>query len=370
MRRARPAIRLWHRWFGLLAGLWLMLLAVTGSVITYYDELDAALNPDLRRAGAASGVLVDEPVTAAITSAKAELPGFTPWHIDLPDHPHESIWMIGSARLDGRETSVQAFGHPGTGAFLGWRESGVWSLHRHHLPDLVYGLHVDLLTAPWVTWFFGLVSLLWLIDHFLAVALAIPRIALWKDALRLKGRPGSLRRLFDWHRAPGMWAWPVTFVLALTGVTLAWPEDSRTAVRLIAPVSERLDFSFPDHPVETPTVSIEQAIARVGPVETVDSVRLVSHKGVYGVRTFDPRDPDYQGRLWTYVDMTDGRVIASRHDNGEGAGDAFFAWQYPLHSGQAFGEIGRALVFLGGMVTAALCWTGVDLWLRRRRRMA
>ncbi|WP_122465393.1 PepSY-associated TM helix domain-containing protein [Brevundimonas lutea] len=368
MRAARPAIRLWHRWFGLLAGVWLLLLAVTGSAITYYDELDRALNPDLRSAPAAGGPADPAAMSKALAATEAALPGFSPRHIDLPDRSRESIWLIGSAEVDGARTGVQAFADPSTGDLLGWRESGVWSLHRHHIPDLLYGLHVDLLVAPWVTWAFGLVSLFWLIDHGLALALAIPRLSLWADAFKLKGRAGSLRRLFDWHRAPGMWAWPVTAVLALTGVTLAWPDDSRDAVRWVTPVSERLDFTLPDRPVATPSVTVEQAFATVAPLDRIDSFRPLPDKGVYAVRTFDPRDLDYQGRLWTYVDMTTGAVVARRHDNGDGAGDAFFAWQYPLHSGQAFGEVGRALVFLGGVVTAGLAWTGVLLWWRRRRR--
>lgn len=367
MGRARPAIRLWHRWFGLAAGLWLLLLAVTGSVITYYDEIDTALNPDLRRAPAASGPPATAPVTTALAAAEAALPGFVARHIELPERPDESVWLVGSAVVDGARTGVQAFAHPATGELLGWRRSGVWSLHRHHLPDLMYGLHVDLLVAPWVTWAFGLVSLLWLIDHVLAVVLAIPRLKLWVDAFRLKGRPGSLRRLFDWHRAPGMWAWPLTAVLALTGVTLAWPEDSRDAVRLIAPVSDRLEYAMPDRQVAEPALTLDAAMRRVAPRAEIDSVRPLPDKGMYAIRTFDPQDLDYQGRLWTYVDMADGRIVASRHDNGRGAGDAFFAWQYPLHSGQAFGEVGRVLVFLGGVVTAALAWTGATLWLRRRR---
>ena len=49
MKVGRRALRMWHRWFGLAAGLWLLLLAITGSAITYYEELDHALNGDLPR---------------------------------------------------------------------------------------------------------------------------------------------------------------------------------------------------------------------------------------------------------------------------------------------------------------------------------
>ena len=63
----------------------------------------------------------------------------------------------------------------------------------------------------------------------------------------------------------------------------------------------------------------------------------------------------------------DGRVAGTRHDNGTTAGDEFFAWQYPLHSGKAFGLAGRLLVLGGGVVTLWLCLGGIRLWWRRRR---
>jgi uncharacterized iron-regulated membrane protein len=64
--------------------------------------------------------------------------------------------------------------------------------------------------------------------------------------------------------------------------------------------------------------------------------------------------------------MTDGRPIARRHDNGASAGDQFFAWQYPLHSGKAFGLPGRWIVFVSGLLTALLVVSGLMLWWRRR----
>lgn len=361
--RLRPFLKLWHRWFGLGAALWLFLLAVTGSVITFYNEIDTWLNPDLRRIEAPANPSQLAPVALAVQTAQAEVPGFQANFIDLPDHSQDVIWMVGRVG----DAPAQLFSDPRDGSVLGWRESGKLSLDRRHLVDLFYGAHIDLLLGPAMTWFLGLVSLLWVFDHIAAALLSVPKMRLWRDAFRIKGHPGGLRHLYDLHRAPGMWLLPVTLMLAVTGVTLAWPIDSREAVRVFSPVSERLDYDFPDATVADP-ISIDRAIAIGAPDGGVDSVRPIPRKGVYAVRTFDPRDLDDQGRMWTYVSMADGRIVARRHDNGEGAGDTFFAWQYPLHSGKAFGLAGRIIVFVAGVATAVFCVTGVMLWWRRRRR--
>lgn len=367
LRRWRPFARVWHRWFGILGGLWLLLLAVTGSAITFYDELDRWLNPDLRSIPVAAQHVA--PVDLAVARAQAALPGFSPSNILMPSHPRGTIWMLGRAPIgEGRPRAVQIFADPRDGRTLGWRESGKLALDRRHVMDILYGLHVDLLAGEGMTWFFGLVSLAWLIDHLIALWLAVPLLAKWRSAFAVAGRPGSLRRLFDWHRAPGMWGWPVTFVLALTGVTLAWPGNSRVAVSIASPVSERLHEHWPDVIPPERVIGLDRAIAAVtGDRADVHSVRILPDHAAYAVRTFDPRDPDYQGRLWTYVAMADARILGQRHDNGSSAGDGFFAWQYPLHSGQALGEPGRWIVFVSGFLTSALVITGWMLWLRRRR---
>ena len=366
-RRPRHALKLWHRWFGLVAGLWLALLAATGIAVTFYDELDRALNADWRTVPASARVA---PVGDAIAAAERALPGFAPTMIEVPGDRSDSLWMMGRAPVDGSPRPIQIFADPRDGSILGWRESGAIKFDRRHAMDIVYGLHIDLLAGPWMTWFFGLVSLLWVIDHGVAAALSFPKGMHWLRSLRVEGRRGSLKRLFDTHRAWGLWFLPVTLMLAVTGVTLAWPDDSREAVGLISPITGRLHESMADVPDASPKIGVDAAITRVvGETgERVHSVRIFPDHGVYAVRTFDARDRDDQGRLWHYVAMHDGSITGVRHDNGTTAGDQFFAWQYPLHSGKALGLGGRLLVLFGGVVTLWLCLSGVKLWWRRRRQ--
>jgi uncharacterized iron-regulated membrane protein len=52
------------------------------------------------------------------------------------------------------------------------------------------------------------------------------------------------------------------------------------------------------------------------------------------------------------------------------AGDVFLQWQWPLHSGQAFGMTGRILVFLTRIACPVLYVTGIIRWLRKRKAKA
>jgi uncharacterized iron-regulated membrane protein len=358
---------MWHRAFGLGAALWIVLLALTGSAIAFYDDLDRWLNPDWRSIPTAAPQVPD--IDLALRNARATLPDFAPRFVDLPNAPDATLALLGSATLAGVEKSVQIFIDPRDSSVLGWRDSERISLHRRQLMDTLYALHTELLLHETGVWLIGLVALLWLIDHFAGVLLAIPRLGAALSAWRIAGRGLNLRRLYDLHRAPSMWLLPLTFTLALTGWCLSWYAETRALVGLVSPVSERLHESFPD--IAAPahsSVGINAAIrsVRAGVTGEIDSVMVLPRQAAWGVRSFDARDIDDLGRLWTYVSMVDGRVLGQRHDNGSSAGDTFFAWQYPLHSGRAFGLPGQALVSAAGIGTTLLCVTGVWLWWRRR----
>lgn len=365
--RARPGFRLWHRWFGIVAGSWLALLALTGSAIAFYDEIDGALNPDLRLVEVVARPKA--PLDLVNANAERVLPGFALDSLILGSHPQASHWLLGRQATADGVRPMQVFADPYSGRVLGWRESGALSLDRRHIPDLLYGLHTDLLAGEAGAWLVGLVALAWMLDHALALPLAFPRARHWQAAFVMKGRHGSMRRLFDWHRAKGVWLWLATFALAVTSVTLIFPEASRDVVRMVSPVGERFHDTMPE--VEPPPIPIglDRALAIVAAQgKRIYGVRPYPWAGVYGVRSYHPRDPDDQGRLWTYVAMADGRVLGQRHDMGSSAGDAFFGWQYPLHSGRFGGFPGRVLIAILGVLTALLCYSGLKLLIVRRFR--
>ena len=64
--RLRPALVLWHRWFGLLGALWLFLLGATGSILVFYEEIDHGLNADWFTASPGPTLPVSQLVGAAI----------------------------------------------------------------------------------------------------------------------------------------------------------------------------------------------------------------------------------------------------------------------------------------------------------------
>jgi uncharacterized iron-regulated membrane protein len=70
-------------------------------------------------------------------------------------------------------------------------------------------------------------------------------------------------------------------------------------------------------------------------------------------------------QIW--VDPYDGTILAVNDPHQYTAGQKFLEWQYPLHSGEAFGLPGRIFVLILGFVPLLLYVTGLIRWLQKRR---
>jgi uncharacterized iron-regulated membrane protein len=61
------------------------------------------------------------------------------------------------------------------------------------------------------------------------------------------------------------------------------------------------------------------------------------------------------------------KIKFDRHRAEATAGDIVLAWQFPLHSGKAFGWAGRIIIFLAGIGVCIFSVTGIMIWMRKRR---
>jgi uncharacterized iron-regulated membrane protein len=97
------------------------------------------------------------------------------------------------------------------------------------------------------------------------------------------------------------------------------------------------------------------------PPSTPTGVYLVSHRRVPGLSAF-------WSERWVAIDQYSGAILDVRApDTRRTAGETFLDWQWPLHSGQAFGWPGRLAVFVGGLACPIIYVTGVLMWRRKRR---
>ena len=82
--KLRAALVVVHRWFGVVGGLWLLALALTGSILVFYEEIDGALNPDLAPLAPAPTAGPGATLDAIAAAAVARHPGSYASFVHLP----------------------------------------------------------------------------------------------------------------------------------------------------------------------------------------------------------------------------------------------------------------------------------------------
>jgi len=348
--------------------------------------LDRWLNP---------GVFTIDPVTdprpAAdwIGAVETAYPTGRVIFVTLPQAPNEPATLFLAPRIDsstGKPVQIpqyidQVFVHPGTADILGARNRDGFRFDRLHAVPFLHTLHYSLHLGQWGMWLFGGVALFWVFDCFVGLYLASPRPR-WnavRQALGVKWKAGKARVQYDLHRAAGLWLWIVLLVLAFTGVSLNLHDEVfDPAVNAIAPMTPFPGEDAPDRedpssslPLPIPKViaSAERGLRESGLSGSLGSIWLNYAKGLYhlGYHTDADLMRAHPG-AWVSLSAATGEVIDVRPAGGHTIGDAIHDWQFPLHSGRAFGLPGHILICLSGLVVAMLSITGVMIWWRKRRR--
>jgi uncharacterized iron-regulated membrane protein len=212
----------------------------------------------------------------------------------------------------------------------------------------------------------------------IGLALAWPtawrRIASWRRILTVRHRDGSYKVNYDLHRALGVGLLPIWIALAFTSIYLNFPRLIRAATATMSTVTPPpsrpgMRGALPHIP---PDDAIARALTRVAGATPFGITRDFG-RSWYSVRLKAPGDINPSGNTQVYVDFSTGDIVAVRLASDATAGDRFLFWQFPLHSGEAFGLPGRIAVSLLAVSLVAMCVTGLYVWwrgwmLRRRER--
>ena len=359
MSSTRSAWQRVHRCLGVSVGLLLVLLGLSGSIITYQQELDALLHPGLLTT---SSVGARVPLQRAEAAARAVMPdGATLQWARLPHEPHGVISWFYQDRAGNPWELTTA---PSTAQVLGQRRSDT------HALAWVYAFHATLLAGIKGNVVLGIAAFatLWLVG--IGLWMWWPRRGRWRQALTIKRGVGSARLNFDLHRVIGAYSAPLLIVSAFTGIYMALPPVMTAAMSWVAPVTEPVPVKATGGPVH---VTLDEAVAlaqRVFP-GTHPKVLVLPEagQGAYEINLYRTEDRQWRktGEWTAFIDASTGQALRLDGPVGGTAGDRFIAWMFPLHNGEAFGEVTRAAVCLLGLLPLALAVTGALIWWRRRK---
>lgn len=378
----RARLRDIHLYVSLVFGALFVVAGLTGVPLAWVHELDTALNPSLlhSRAAAAAGQPDAAPTPAQAQAAVDRLvatPGYgKPSQLMLPYAADDVYvaWYRKPARDKGafaNDVSRQVMLDRYTLEVLGERNWGEFGLSRPLLMPTLFHLHRYLFAGEVGKTVIGVSGLLLTITSLLGLVLWWPKhtLASLRKALTVRGAVSSRQFNYSFHRAAGFFMTPVLAVLGFSGLAMNLPEWVRPVVAAVAPLDPNAKPANGPAGGRQP-VNVAAALAAAQqhlPQGRLSRVTLGSAKAPYEIRMRQPGEVrEGDGSTRVSVDAFSGAVLRVRDPLRAGAGDTFLNWQFPLHTGEAFGLPGRVLVSASGLAPLLFMVTGLVLWLGRR----
>lgn len=370
-----------HRYLGLVMLAFIMLAAITGSLISFDKEIDRWLNDDwmvVKPAGQplAMDVLVENAKqgqsNATVSFVKMDKEPQYAYQISVntPSQNHG-----GGLHLPQGLKREHVFVNQYTGAVLGKRVTDEFSLDKRHLMPTLNKLHFSLYLKELGLWIMGVVAVAWLLDHFWAVYLSFPSLKNWKNSFKFRLNRGRYKLNFDLHRSGSMWLLPILLMLSLSSVYLNFNGPFKQVVSWFAAVtpSEVTHSNHQGHkPPPPPALAIgawQQAYDTAQKTFVQQKITgLLYQPQKAEMAAFVTSEQDItaeNGMTRLYIDLSSMQVkkITTRAD--ETRADTFMAWLFPLHNGRAFGWVGQAIICLAGLIITVICLTGYWIYVRK-----
>jgi uncharacterized iron-regulated membrane protein len=363
----RRILRFLHLWVGLIRGVPLVLIGITGSVLVFEHELDALLNPELHRASAGEPRPIDDIVAAARSAVPA---GSQPMMFVAPESSGDAatVRFAPPGRNAPGPGGLQVFVDPESLSVLGALDSSAGVLRQ------IFMLHANLLVRDRS----GREAVGWLGVVMLALGISgmvlwWPTHGRWGPAFRVKWSARGMRFHRELHGAVGIWSWAVFMVVSFTGVYIVFPQSVGAGLSAMVPTVDR-------PPVSEIRVTPAEGVEQIGFNQAAALAQ--ADLGDARLRTVGlPMRPDQPVRvglahadadpgapaITVFVDPWTAHVLEVRDPRSYSVGESVMAWQRPLHYGIGLGWLWRIPVFLSGLLPLLFVVTGFYLWLLKRR---
>lgn len=368
----RGWVRDLHLYLSLAVGLFVVAIAITGAPLVWRDNVDRILNPARY---AISGADVRLPMTAYAANARAAAgPDFGLLELRLPAAPGWPVQAsLRAPAKDGAPArSLVVTLDPPTGKAL-----DVFNFSATFV-GVLHNFHHMLMVPQWSgRQIVGWIGVVLLFLAFSGLYLWWPRNAAFARGLRWGRSPWTTTNL---HQFAGFWLSIPLAVVAATGVYLAFPNAAYQVTSRVTAASEPMRHGgHSAAPLQDLRLNADSALGAARALQPDTDARAISFPAARrGGREHAHARP---GGVWRILLRTrnDAETVSILVDDATGAarladaplpGDNAAQLIKGLHEARRGGPAWAVLVFLAGLAPAVFLFTGIVMWLRRRRRRA
>lgn len=337
-----------HLWTTLVAGVFIVILGVTGGVMAFERDLDRLFNASLfdvapQPAASLSVATLQDIVQRRFAGSRVRA-------FSLPQRGDDAY----VAHLDsGEEVFLNGY----TGAILGSRSGPT-------LLDRIHQLHIRLLagkTGGTIMTIAGIVMLF----------LVLSGVILWWKYKRftIKWNGSLFRMMFDLHNAGGISTLLFLLLLSATGVLIAF-ENPIVPWMYKVTGTTRIPRTLPSAP--------GHGSAPIGPDEAVRIARAAQPGAApltielamapdesYNVRMHVPEDRTPGGRSWVCVDQYSGKVLVTQDSRTAPLPMRAYLMTRQIHTGDVFGVPSRIVMSACSLFVTLQAFSGVVMWRKR-----
>lgn len=355
----RKVILTVHLYLGLTAGLFLVILGLTGSVMAFEGDIDHWLHPHAWYVTPRDHAMPEVDLIARVEQQ------VSPAHVTAVQiaAPHNLAQAI---QLSDRSVVTV---NPYDGSILS-RATGPNRTQK--LLGQIHQLHLRLAPEPRGSWAkTGKQIISW---AGLLLCLLVPTgYILWWRTKRVSIRwkkTSWFGRCFDAHHAMGLYAGLFLWVAAFTGILIGfdWGEEA------IYRITGSSGPSRPAPPVSTGmaganrigvdrAMEIAQRAIPAGVVETVQLPR--GPKGVFLLVLRVPEETTGSPHSTVAVDPYSGQVLQARDFRTDSRGFYWIRFNRAIHTGDLFGTTGHVITSLSSLLLVAMVLTGAVIWLKK-----
>ncbi|HET7086742.1 MAG TPA: PepSY-associated TM helix domain-containing protein [Rhizomicrobium sp.] len=357
----RHALFTVHMWVGLILGLLLAALGLSGSLLVYDDTISNWIAPAPRALTAGQPLPLSMITGIARDAAAGQGLEIGALQIIVPQKTGEAVVVrfngvspmgaMSNRERGGGRRGLQMYIDPVSGEVLASRDFA-----QPGLLTFAHQLHGNFLMGRDGRRFVGWLGVAMCLLGLSGLVLWWPKRGQWQYAFKVRRTATGLRFNRELHAATGIWIFLVFMAVSYSGVVIAWPQ----LMGLNAPAAPRGMLMVEPLPGKQPgaTEAVLAASAMV-PNLKLRSVTI-------------PAEPDRpisvnylsNGAInaTALVDPYRGKVLAIR-DNSE----RFLAWMRPVHDG-SLNAVWRFLVFVSGLVPSLFIVTGLVMWWKKRQR--
>ena len=351
---ARSTLKTIHTWIGIASGVFLSVIALTGSMILFRAEFERAALPSSAAAGEGSH-------RASLDDAAREVAKL---------RPDAVVRRVRSPAESGEPyiLQVQSPGKRTERFAVDSTTARVLSTIQPNWVDWMVDLHRNLLagaTGRSIVGGFGIVLFL-LSASGLLMWLSGARN--WRAWISVRRRGSAVRFNYELHRAAGLWACAFLALISFTGIELAYPNTFRDAVQSLT--GKPATVRSPKTGGSESRLSLDEYV-RLGRAAMPDGVPMELRlpegaKGPIDVRLYRAGDLAPSGNH-VYLDPATGSVVMVDRIADRPIGARFLAAMSPLHYAQFGGVAVKIAWALFGLAPLLLFVTGLLAWWKPAR---